>query len=105
VRQLLIKVLNTYRTLSNSLLSSFTPYAVEIIRDHQSEILCSSSTTDHIFCVRQLLEMKWEYNEDEHQLFIDFKRAYDSASREAFYNILTEFCIPNKTDKVNIVYE
>ena len=36
------------------------------------------STTDHIFCIRQILEKKWEYNEVVHQLFIDFKKAYDS---------------------------
>jgi len=33
------------------------------------------STTDHIFCNRQTLEKKWEYNEAVHQPFIDFKRA------------------------------
>ena len=34
-------------------------------------------TTDHILCIRQILEKEWEYNEAVHQLFIDFKRAYD----------------------------
>jgi len=37
---------------------------------------------DHIFCIRQILEKKWEYNEEVHQLFIDFKKAYDSVRRE-----------------------
>jgi hypothetical protein len=31
-----------------------------------------------------------------HQLFIDFKKAYDSVKREILYNILLEFCIPKK---------
>ena len=29
--------------------------------------------TDRIFCIRQILEKKWENNEAVHQLFIDFK--------------------------------
>jgi hypothetical protein len=39
---------------------------------------------------------KWEYNETVHQLFIDFKRAYDSVRREVLYNILIEFGLPMK---------
>jgi len=31
---------------------------------------------------------KWEYYEAVHQLFIDFKRAYDSVRTEFLYNIL-----------------
>jgi hypothetical protein len=30
----------------------------------------------------------WKYNETVHQLFIDFKKAYDSVRREVLYNIL-----------------
>jgi hypothetical protein len=54
------------------------------------------STTDQIFCIRQILEKKWEYNETEHQLFIDFKKAYDSVRREVLYNIFLEFGVPMK---------
>ena len=43
-----------------------------------------------------MLEKKWEYNEEVHQLFIDFKKAYDSVRREVLYKILTEFGIPRK---------
>jgi hypothetical protein len=31
-----------------------------------------------------------------HQLFIDFKKAYDSVKREVLYSILLEFGIPKK---------
>jgi hypothetical protein len=54
------------------------------------------STADHIFCIRQILEKKWEHNEAVHRLFIDFKKAYYSVRREALYNILIEFGIPKK---------
>ena len=43
-----------------------------------------------------MLEKKWEYNEVVHQLFIYFKKAYDSVRREVLYNILMEFGIPKK---------
>jgi hypothetical protein len=51
---------------------------------------------DQIFYIRQLLQKKWEYNGTVHQLFIDFKKAYDSIKREVLYNILLEFGMPKK---------
>jgi hypothetical protein len=43
-----------------------------------------------------MLEIKWEYNGTVHQLFIDFKKAFDSVRRKVIQNILTEFGIPKK---------
>jgi hypothetical protein len=37
-----------------------------------------------------------DYNETVHQLFIDFKKVYDSVRREVLYNILIEFRVPMK---------
>jgi hypothetical protein len=34
--------------------------------------------TDQISSIRQILEKRWKYNEAVHQLFVDFKKAYDS---------------------------
>jgi len=48
-----------------------------------------TSTTDHIFCIRQILEKKWEFNESVDQLFIDSSNAYNSVWREVLYNTLT----------------
>ena len=36
------------------------------------------------------------YLMEYHQLFIDFKKVYDSAGREIFYKILIEFGTPRK---------
>ena len=45
----------TYKVLSNILLSRLIPYAEEVIGDHQWGFRCNRSTTDHIFCIRQIL--------------------------------------------------
>jgi hypothetical protein len=58
---------------------------------HQCGFLRNRSTSDQIFCFREILEKKWEYNETVHQLLIGFKKAYDSVRREVLYNILIEF--------------
>ena len=63
----------TYRILSNILLSRLSSYTEEIIADHQCGFRRNRSTTDHMFCIRQILEKKWEFNEAVHQLFIDFE--------------------------------
>jgi hypothetical protein len=51
---------------------------------------------DQIFYIWHILEKRWEYNGMVHQLFIDFKKAYDSIKREVLYNILLEFGIPKE---------
>jgi hypothetical protein len=63
-----ISLLSTpYKILSN-ILSRLGPYIDEIIGDHQCGFRHSRSTTDQIFCIHQILEKKWEYNETVLQL-------------------------------------
>ena len=88
---------NTYKILSNILLSRLIPYAKENIGDHQCGFRRNRSAIDHIFCIRQILQKKWEYNEEVNQLFIEFKKVYDSDRREVLYKILIEL----ETCKVN----
>jgi hypothetical protein len=90
-----ISLLSTsYKMLSNILPSRLVPYIDEIIGDHQCGFQCNRSTPDQNFCIRNILEKEWEYNDTVHQLFIDFKKAYDSVRREVLYNILIEFGVP-----------
>jgi hypothetical protein len=88
------------KILSNILLARLTPYFSKIIEDHQHGFCHNKSTTNQIFYIWQLVDKKWEYNGTVHQLFIDFKKAYDSVKREVLYNILLEFGIPKKLVKV-----
>jgi hypothetical protein len=45
-----------------------------------------------------MLKKKWEPNEEVHQLFIDYNKAYDTVAREFFFTskILIEFGLPRK---------
>jgi hypothetical protein len=67
----------TYKLLSNILLSRLISYAEEIKGDHEGGFRCNRSTTYHIFCIRQILEKNGNTKKAVHQLFIDFKKAYD----------------------------
>jgi hypothetical protein len=63
-------------------MARLTPYVTEVTGDHQCGFRRNRSTTDQIFCIQQILQKEWEHNGMMHQLFIDFKKAYDSVKRE-----------------------
>jgi Reverse transcriptase (RNA-dependent DNA polymerase). len=65
------------------------------------DFFCYTRTASSLFityknCIHQILNKKWEYNEAMHQLFIDFKKAYDSVRWEVLYSIVIEFGVPMK---------
>jgi hypothetical protein len=92
-----ISLLSTsYKILLNILLSRLSSYTDEIIGHHQCGSRHNRLAIDQIFCIRQILEKKWEYNEIVHQLFIDFKKAYDSVRKKVLYNIRIEYGVPMK---------
>jgi hypothetical protein len=97
-------LLTSYTILLNIFLSRLSPYVDEIIGDHECGFRRNRSTTDQIFCIRQILENKWKCNKTVHQLFIYFKKAYDSVRREVLYNILIDFGVPMKLVRlINLV--
>jgi hypothetical protein len=49
---------SSYKILTNILLARLTPYADEIIGDHQCGFRRNRSTTDHVFSIRQILKKK-----------------------------------------------
>lgn len=82
--------------LSIVLTASLGVFAEEIIGDLQREFWRNRSTSDRMLTVRQLLEMKWEHCELMYQLFVEFKKVYDSIIKAKMYESLVELGIPEK---------
>jgi len=89
----------TCKILSNIFFSRLTQYSEEIIGDRQCGFRHNTSITDHTFCILQILEKNW-ITMKEHQVFIDFKKAYDSVREGILCNNLTEYGIPMKLAKL-----
>jgi hypothetical protein len=74
--------------------------------DYQCGFCCNRSILDQIFffCVCQILEKNWEYNEAVHLVFVDCKKTYDSIRREVLYNILIKFGVLMKLVMLITIY-
>jgi hypothetical protein len=92
-----ITLLNVaYKVLSGILYNRLTEYAEEILGGYQCGYHVNCSTIEHIFTIRQTQEKAFEYNIHLHNLFIDFKRVFDSVSRGRMLNDLLILSIPKK---------
>ena len=86
--------------LSGTLYNRLAEYAEEILGDYRCEFRTNPSTIDHIFTIRQIQEKAYEYNIHLHNLYIDFKQAFDSVNRSRMLNDLTLLGIPKKLTKL-----
>ena len=86
----------TYKIFTNLLTRYIQPYVEEILGDYQCGFRKGRSTTDQIFCLRMILGRACEYTVDIHQLYIDYKQAYDTINRAELVEIMKEFGIPMK---------
>ena len=92
-----IALLNVaYKIFANILYQRLLPYEESIIGEYQGGFRVGRSTTDQLFNIRQILEKCKEYNVEIHQLFVDFKSAYDSVIRRKLWRVMEEFGIPSK---------
>ena len=92
-----ITLLNvTYKVLSVILYNRLADYAEEILGDHQCGFRTNRSTSEHIFTIRQIQEKAYEYNIHLHNLYIDFKQAFNSVNRSRMLNDLMLLGIPKK---------
>jgi hypothetical protein len=67
----------THKISSNFLLSKLIPCVGEITGHRQCGFQHYRSITNHIFCIRHIVEKKLGYNGTVYQLFMDFEKAYD----------------------------
>ncbi|XP_051864248.1 uncharacterized protein LOC127566265 [Drosophila albomicans] len=72
------------------------PYTSTLIGPYQCGFRPGKSTIDQIFTLRQILEKTHENGIDTHHLFVDYKAAFDSPTRERLYATMSEFGIPAK---------
>ena len=56
----------------------------------------NSLSTDNIISIRQTSKTKWEHIVAVQQLFLGFKKAYDSVMTDSLYNIIFVFVSPMK---------
>jgi len=75
----------TYKILSYCILDGLKPLAENFIDDYQGGFRENKSTIDQIFIIRQLAQKTWEFDQELHTLFVDFKKAYDGFNRESIY--------------------
>jgi len=66
-----------YKILTTFIMERLNNYVTDIIGDKQCGFSKGKSTKDLIHTIRQMAEKHYEYNEDLHLVFVDFKQAYD----------------------------
>lgn len=71
-------------------------YVDENIGRYQCGFKKGKSTTDQLSIIGHIIEKRYGYRQNMWQLFIDFKKAYDSIHRENLYNIMHEFGFAKK---------
>lgn len=85
-----------YKILSAVILNRLKPIAENVLGDYQCGFRPGRSTTDQIFNIRQIMEKMYEFGIDIHQLFVDFRQAYDSIDRRALWTAMGELGVPSK---------
>jgi sorting nexin-29 len=85
-----------YKIFSNILFNRLSPCVEGIIGDYQCGFRQGRSTYDQIFTICQILEKCNEFQIKTHNLFIDFRSAYDAIDRDNLYRAMEEMHIPRK---------
>jgi len=85
-----------YKIFAKVLNTRLHPIAESLLGEYQCGFRKGRSTIDQIFALRQILEKCYEYNVNVHQLYIDFRKAYDTVRRGKVIEALKSFGITPK---------
>jgi hypothetical protein len=85
-----------YKIFTDILAQCFEVYTEENLGEYQCGFRQAWSTTDHVFTMRQILEISYEYNITLHQLYIDFKHVFDRIDQLQIIESMEESGIPAK---------
>ncbi|XP_073986277.1 uncharacterized protein [Rhodnius prolixus] len=85
-----------YKILATLITERVSIVAERVLGEYQCGFRKGRSTTDHIFTMRTVLESFYENNLDLHQLYVDFRMAYDSVSRTGLIRGMKLLGVPFK---------
>jgi hypothetical protein len=92
-----ITLLNsTYKIFTCLIYNRLAKYSELTLGEYQAGFRPSRSTIDQIHVVRQILEKCYEFGIELHNIFIDFKQAFDKVNRLKLYESLKMLKIPTK---------
>lgn len=96
-----ISLLNiAYKVFAFILCERLKPHVIRVIGNYQCGFMPGRGTSDQIFTLRQILEKTQEFQVDTHHLFIDFKQAYDTPTRQELFKAMNRFGFPSKLIKM-----
>ena len=90
----------TYKIFAIILYNRLSKTIEPEIGNYQMGFRPNRPTIDNIFIVRQIYETCHEYNIDLHNIFIDFKQAFETVNRAVIFNSLIKHNVPDKLIKL-----
>jgi hypothetical protein len=66
------------------------------LAEAQSGFRPNRGCPDQIFSLTRVMELSWEFGTPIYMCFIDLRKAYDSVNREALWNVMRMYDVPEK---------
>jgi hypothetical protein len=86
----------TYKIFTCLIYNRLVKYSELTLGEYQAGFRPHRSTIDQIYTVRQILEKCYEFGIELHNIFIDFKQAFDKVNRPKMCESLKLLKIPTK---------